>query len=263
MYNEMINLTEIAVEDIDFSWYDVLSITAGGRPMTKQRITKKWLKNHVSYSWWKYLLLAAMCVFSIDMLFSMTAYRAPEEKKVEVYILNDYVAAESVRKELEPLFFERCPDQEELSVLSINIGSDDMYARMQFTTYAAARQGDVYMLPVSELQALTQEGPDAFVDLTSYLENGVINAKDIDLSSGVMRRADGTTGIYAIPADTLYGLMAHGNDPAGSMLCLTSYGGNDDHAAEVLNLLIERYHSEKPEDYDRMHKERQNQSTLF
>lgn len=231
--------------------------------MTKQRITKKWLKNHISYSWWKYLLLAVMCVFSIDMLFSMTAYRAPEEKKVEVYILNDYVDAEAVRQELEPLFFEHCPDQEELTVLSINIGSDDMYARMQFTTYAAAKQGDVYMLPFGELQALTQEGPDAFVDLTPYLESGMIDAKDIDLSRGVMRRADGSTGIYAIPADALYGLMDHGNDPAGSMLCLTSFGGNDEHAAEVLNLLIEQYYAEKPKNIDQLRKERQNQSTLF
>lgn len=231
--------------------------------MTKNRITKRWLKNHVAYNWWKYLLLAAACVFSIDMLFTMTAYRAPEDKKVEVYILNDYVDAEAVRQEMAPLFFERCPDQEELMVLSINIGSDDMYARMQFTTYAAAKQGDVYMLPMGELQALTQDGPDVFVELTPYIESSVIDAEGIDLSRGMMRKEDGMTGIYAIPADTLYGLTQYSNDPAGSLLCLTSFGGNADHAAEVLNLMIELYRTEKPENYDQMRKERQSQSAIF
>lgn len=231
--------------------------------MSKNRITKAWLKNHISYSWWKYLLLAAVCVFGVDLLFAVTAYRPPEEKKVEVYILNSYVDAEAVRQEISPDFFERCPDQEELTVININIGGDDMYARMQFTTYAAAQQGDVYMLPIGEIQNLTQEGPDVFVDLTPYIESGVIDTKGIDVSSGVMRRADGSEGIFTIPADTLYGLLDHGNDPAGSVLCLMSFGGNDDHAAQALNLLIEQYHTQKPEDYDQMHKQRQNRTTLF
>ena len=102
--------------------------------MTKNRMTKAWLKNHISYCWWKYLLMAVLCVVGVDVLFAVTQYRPPEEKKVEIYVLNDYAETEAMSQELEPLFFERCPDQEELTVLNINLGSDDMYARMQFTT---------------------------------------------------------------------------------------------------------------------------------
>jgi len=231
--------------------------------MIKERITKKWLRNHLSYCWWKYLALAAACVFCVDILFTMTAYRPPEEKKVEIYVLNDYVEASAVQAELSSLFFERFPEQEELTVLSINIGSDDMYARMQFTTYAAAQQGDVYMMPVSEFRNLTAEEYDAFVDLAPYMESGVIDAQDIDVSGYVVQNADGSQSIYAIPADTLYGLTQYSNDPAGSVLCLTSFGGNIDHAAQTLNLMIEQYHGEKPEGYDQMRKERQKSATLF
>ena len=231
--------------------------------MTKERMTRKWLKNHVFYSWWKYLLLTAACVFCVDMLFSMTEYRPPEEKKVEIYILNDYVDAAAVREELSPVFFERCPEQEELTVLSINIGSDDMYARMQFTTYAAARQGDVYMMPVSEFKNLTAEEYEAFVDLTPYLESGVIDIRNIDISRYRIENEDGTQSVYAIPSDTLYGLTQYGNDPAGSLLCLTAFGENVDHAAQALNLMIGQYHSEKPEDYDQMRKGRQKSETFF
>ena len=231
--------------------------------MIKERITKKWLKNHLFYSWWKYLILAAACIFCVDILFSMTEYRPPEEKKVEVYILNDYVEAAAVREELSPIFFKRCPEQEELTVLSINIGSDDMYARMQFTTYAAAQQGDVYMLPFSEFRNLTAESYEAFADLTPYIENGVIDIRDIDVSDYTVQNADGTQSVYAIPSDTLYGLMRYSNDPAGSILCLTEFGGNIDHAAEVLNLMIEQYHVEKLEGYDQMRRQKQKSTMIF
>lgn len=231
--------------------------------MIKDRMTKKWLKNHISYSWWKYLLLCAACVFCVDMLFSMTAYRAPEEKKVEVYVLHDYVEASAMREALSGTFFERFPEQEELTVLSINIGSDDMYARMQFTAYAAAQQGDVYMMPFSEFKNLTAEEYDAFVDLAPYIESGVIKLRGIDVSEYAVKHADGTQSVYAIPSDTLYGMTQYSNDPAGSVLCLTSFGGNIDHAAQMLNLMIEQYHGEKPEGYDQMRKEKQKSATLF
>ena len=231
--------------------------------MTKNRMTKAWLKNHISYCWWKYLLMAVLCVVGVDVLFAVTQYRPPEEKKVEIYVLNDYAETEAMSQELEPLFFERCPDQEELTVLNINLGSDDMYARMQFTTYAAAKQGDVYMLPAGELLALTQESVDAFVDLKPYIESGVIDVRGIDVSSGVMRRADGSEGVYAIPADTLYGMFAYGNDPAGSMLCMPAFGGNDAHAAQAIDLLIEQYHVEKLENIDQMRGNQQKQTVLF
>ena len=231
--------------------------------MIKDRMTKKWLKNHFAYSWWKYLLLCALCVFGVDMLFAVTEHKAPEEKKVEIYVLNDYIEASAMHDELAPIFFERFPEQEELTVLSINIGSDDMYARMQFTTYAAARQGDVYMMPVSEFINLTAEEYGAFVDLAPYIESGVIDVKEIDVSKYMVQNEDGTHSIYAIPTDTLYGLTKYSNDPAGSLGCLPEFGGNIDHAAHVLNLMIEQYHGEKPEGYDQMRKEKQNRTTLF
>lgn len=231
--------------------------------MVMQKITRKWLKNHMAYSWWKYLLMATMCVFCVNLLFTVTQYRPPEEKKVEVYVLNSYAQVEAMRQELEPLFFERCPGQEQLQVININLGSDDMYARMQFTTYVAAKQGDVFLIPYQEMKSLAAEGPEVFVDLTPYLESGVIDAKDIDLSAGVMKNAAGEEGVYAIPADSLYGLLQYSNDPAGSCLCLMAYGGNDEHAAQMLNLLIEQYHTEKPQDYEHLRKKQNNQQLLF
>lgn len=228
--------------------------------MAENRITKKLIKHHWSYNWWKYLLLVFLCAAGVDVVFTMTAYRPPEEKKMEIYVLNGYCDTAAMQTELEPLFFEAHPEQEELTILNINLTGGDMYAAMQFSTYAAAQQGDVCLLPRSEVQKLAAEGAEnAFMDLAPYIESGAIDVQDIDLIGGRMKNSEGKESIYAIPADSLYGLLAFGNDPADGMLCVMGYNGNEETSAAVVNMLIERYRTPKPEGYET----KSQQSPLF
>ena len=218
--------------------------------MAENRITKRMIRNHWTYNWWKYLLLVFLCAAGVDVAFAMTAYHPPEEKKIEIYILNGYCDTSTMQAELEPPFFETHPDQEELTILNINLTDGDIYASMQFSTYAAAQQGDVCLMPLSEVQKLTADGADyAFMDLTPYIESGMIDVQDIDLTAGRMKSSTGEESIYAIPADSLYGLLAYGNDPADSMLCIMDYNGNEETSAAVLDMLIERYRTPRPEGY--------------
>ena len=103
--------------------------------MTKQRITKKWLKNHMTYSWWKYAVLAAVCILGVNLVFTMTAYRVPEEKKVEVFVLNGYTDSVAMQETLWPAFSALYPEQEELTVMNVNLSGNDTYGPMQFATY--------------------------------------------------------------------------------------------------------------------------------
>lgn len=219
--------------------------------MEKNRITKRWLKNHFTYSWWKYLLLIVLSVLGVNLIFTTTEYRPPEEKKIELYVCNGYADVVGMKETLWPLFLQCSPDQEELTVLNIDLVSGDIYASMQFSTYAAAQQGDILLMPVGEMQKLTADGANyAFADLTPYIESGVLDVADIDLSAGVMADENGGKGIYAIPADTLYGLLDWGNDPAQSMIGVTAYSGNEENAVKFLNLLIQQCATEKPEGYE-------------
>lgn len=216
--------------------------------MAANRITKKWLKNHFHYNWWKYLAIAAISVMGIDMLFTSTAYRPPEEKKLELYICSGYADSIAMQDALWPQVQARYPEQEELTVMNIDLSSGDMYANMQFTTYSAAQQGDVLLLPQAEVYKLAAEGADvAFLELTPFVESGVIDTKGIDLSAGMMLSESGENGLYAIPADSLHGLSEFYCLPEDAMLCVTSYSGNDEHAAGLLNMLIELYKVEKTE----------------
>lgn len=232
--------------------------------MAEKRITRQLLKHHFSYSWWKYLIVIVVSILGVNVLFTTTAYRSPENKKIEVYVLNDFVTAHTMQEELWPLFHEQYPEQEELTVTNINLNGSDAYAYMQFSTYVAAQQGDVCIMPASEVHKLAASGADAaFLELSAYVESGAIDVKDIDLTRGRFRAENGKEGLYAIPADTLYGMLDHGNDPADSFLVIFGYGGNDEHAAAVANLMIDLYHREKPDGYDELHQKRTNSATIF
>ncbi len=208
--------------------------------MEKRKITLRWLKNHMTYSWWKYVTLIACCAFGISLIFDVTEYKPPESAKIEFYACNGYFDTAAAEEQLWPQFIERCPDQEELTVLNIDLKGQDMYAPMQFTTYMAAQQGDVLLLPVEEVAELVEDGVDyAFANLQPYVDSGVLDLRGIDASVGILTATNGETGLYAIPADSLTGLSRFYCNPSGSMLVVTSYSGNEENAARFIDMLIE------------------------
>ena len=75
---------------------------------------------------------------------------------------------------------------------------------------------------------------------------GVIPTEGIDLTPGMLKDSAGREGLYAIPADTLYGLYEYGCDPQGGLLCAMVYGGNDDTAATLIGQMIERFRTQRP-----------------
>ena len=173
--------------------------------MADNRLTKKRLKNHFAYNWWKYALSAAVSAMLVSIVFAVTAYRPPAEKKVELYVLNGYIDTETFQRDFWPELQARKPEQEELTVLNINLtDSSNIYAPMQFSTYVAAQQGDLFLISRDEMRRITADGAqEALVELTGYLDSGVIDADGMDLKNGTLDRGDGTTAVYAIPADTL------------------------------------------------------------
>jgi len=135
--------------------------------------------------------------------------------------------------------------------MNINLASQDMYVQMQFTTYLAAQQGDVLLLPQSEVYKLSAGGADnAFMDLTPYIENGTIDPDKYGVQPLMLKDSAGVEGVYAIPADTLYGLFELGNAPENSYLCVTEFNGNEDTAAAMIPMLFELYQTEKPVNYE-------------
>lgn len=210
--------------------------------MADNRITIQRIKNHWHYGWWKYVIFAALAVFGVDILFTTTAYRAPEEHKIELYMCNGYANATALQEDLWADLLAACPEQEEFLVANIDLVNGDMYTNMQFSTYIGAQQGDVCLLPLAQMKSLGQDGADgAFLELTPYVESGVIPVEGIDLSAGMMTNEKGEKGLYGIPAGSLTGLYEYSCDPAGGLLCAMAYGGNDDTAATLIGQMIARF----------------------
>lgn len=210
--------------------------------MTDKRLTKKRLKNHFAYNWWKYALSAAISAMLVSVVFAVTEYRPPAEKKVELYVLNSYIETETFQQDFWPELQARKPEQEALTVLNINLtDSSNIYAPMQFSTYVAAQQGDLFLISQDEMLKITYDGAqEALVELTDYLDSSVIDAAGLDLAQGTLDRGDGTTAVYAIPAGTLTGLSQYGNNPENSFLCIPLYTKNADTAAALIGLMVER-----------------------
>ena len=210
--------------------------------MTDKRLTKKRLKNHFAYNWWKYALSAAISAMLVSVVFAVTEYRPPAEKKVELYVLNSYIETETFQQDFWPELQAMKPEQEALTVLNINLtDSSNIYAPMQFSTYVAAQQGDLFLISRDEMLKITYDGAqEALVELTDYLDSGVIDAAGLDLAQGTLDRGDGTTAVYAIPAETLTGLSQYGNNPENSFLCIPLYTRNADTAAALIGLMVER-----------------------
>lgn len=210
--------------------------------MANQRLTKKKLKNHLAYSWWKYALAAAVSTMLVSIVFAVTEYRPPDDKKVEFYVLNSYADTETMQADFWPLLQARKPEQEKLTVININLTDSSKHLRADavFDVCRGAAGRFVFDFAGRDAQITSDGAQESLVELTPYLENGVIDAEDIDLAKGTLDRGDGTTAVYAVPADTLTGLNAYGNDPRDSLLCIPMYSKNADSAAALIELMLEK-----------------------
>ena len=222
--------------------------------MADNRITKHRIKNHWTYCWWKYLLMVVCMVFGVNLFFTMTAYKAPENKKVEIFLCSGWADAEKAQADLWPMLLEVAPDQEEMNVANIDLVGGEYYSLMQFTTYVAAQQGDIMLLHKNDFAKYSSEGAwDMYADLTPYIENGMIDVEDMDLTAGTLKNEAGEMAVYGIPADVLFGLVDYSIDPADSLLIVTNYSGNEETCAKLIDAMLKHYKTEKPAGYDEWH----------
>ena len=97
------------------------------------------LRHHFMYSWWKYLLAILAGTLLVNLIFTVTEPRTPENKKVDFYIYG-YADTFTLDEYMEKVRLNEMPDME--SMTSLNILTDSTYGPMQLITYLAAGEGD-------------------------------------------------------------------------------------------------------------------------
>ena len=199
----------------------------------KTPINAETLRHHLTYSWWKYVLVLIAGIFLVNLIFTVTAPRIPEDKRVDFYIygLSD---SESLNAYMEKIRSEEMPDMEIMT--SLTMFPNDAYGPMQLMTYMSAQEGDVFLLTRDEFLSYASSG--AFLPLEDDEElMGIFNEAGIDLRRGWRTLADSDeTHLYGIPADMLPGLNALCYADNG-FLTVTVYNGNQENVMKFLRIL--------------------------
>lgn len=204
----------------------------------KLPITKRRVRNHLTYAWWQYVLLVCLAVFGWNLIYTTTRYRSPEHLKVEWYG-EGYVAAEQqaqIDALLAGLHGELFPDMEEVTFTPV--AYDDTYGNMQLIVWASAGQGDLYTLSEEAYKNLASSG--AMLDLQPYIDDGTLNVEGIDLKRGYVTDAEtGKRYLTGIPMDNLTGLESYGLVPQGKVMSVLASGGNTENTMKLMKWLLE------------------------
>ncbi len=199
----------------------------------KTPVTSYKLKQHLTYSWWKYLLIAVAVFGLVDLLYSVTAYRPPRDNTVSLYAYG-YIDESALTEYLDKVRETEMSDMEELSY--VNLVSDDTYGPMQLMTYMAVGEGDVYLLPREEFLNNASSGSLTPLEDDPELIS-LFDSAGISLQSGWRSEKDtGETHLYGIPQDKLPGLGRYIYVKDG-FLCMNITGRNPDNARKFLRIL--------------------------
>ncbi len=199
----------------------------------KTPVNSRTLRQHLTYSWWKYALIIVLGAFAVNMYFTTTAYRTPNEKKVDMYVYG-YADETSFQAYLDRVRETEMPDMEELRMLLLT--TDATYGAMQLSTYIAAAEGDVYLLPRDNFVSMASQG--VWIPLEEDEElMSLFSEAGISLQGGWRRNADeGVSHLYGIPVSALAGLENTLYAENGYISLLVS-GGNDANALKFLRIL--------------------------
>lgn len=218
-------------------------------PLNKDRV-----RNHLTYSSWKYLLLVVCAIFGWSLIYTVTAPRVPEDKRIDLYVLSYSADQEKINAFILPIAQEVTPEME--SVSSVGMVPDSTYGAMQLTAYFAAGDGDIYFLDENYFKSFASNG--VFLPLEDLVADGTIAVSDVELSKGYvtyiesydseMRPVVGDQHLYGIPLDSFYGYMdGMGVDNRGLYAVIAANNKNDANVIPFFNALLQAGRGDMPQ----------------
>ena len=210
----------------------------------KTPVTSKSLRQHFTYNWWVYLLIALLAFGLVDLLYTVTAYRSPRDKTIGFYVYG-YVNDTGMSAYMNNVRETEMSDMEEMT--PVMLAMDDTYGPMQLMTYLSAGEGDVYMLPREQFLNYSMGG--SMVPLENDAElMALFDAAGVNLQSGWRKETEtGENHLYGIPQDKLPGLIQYAYAQDG-FLCVPLTGGNQENAMKFLRILCRDMLTAPPEE---------------
>lgn len=202
----------------------------------KTPVNRQALRQHLTYSWWKYALVIVLSAFLVNLYYTMTAYHSPPEKKIELYVYG-YGNQDKIDALMEEIRVSEMPDMEDMH--SALLATDETYGIMQLTTYVGAAEGDVYILPRNNFVSMASSGAWAPLENDAELM-ALLTEAGINLQSGWRRESDsGESHLFGIPVSSLPGLSEYLSVDNG-FVCVLITNGNQENVMRFLRILSQR-----------------------
>lgn len=186
------------------------------------RVDGRALRHHFSYHWWVYALIVALSFVVWNLIYAQTAYRAPGDKRIDLYVQTQMMENDQSLARLRALGAQAAPEIEEVNLISLLPPSaQDMYANVQLVTFMSAREGDIFVLAAEDFKRFAAQG--AFLPLEDALLTGKIGlALDEGLKPGYITVLEPQEegGEKPAPRSRLYGLPLRGFPKAMELLGL-------------------------------------------
>ena len=219
----------------------------------KTPINKETIKHHMTYSVWIYALMAVCVIFGWSLIYTTTAYRSPQNKRIDVYIQSNTASSELIETFLEPIWKETVPEMETVSGVAMSM-LDDYTTSMQMMTYMAAGEGDIYFLTEQYFKSFAGQG--SFLPLEDLVADGTLQVDDVELSKGYVayveeyddndRPIKTSRHLYGIPLDSFYGFMSGMQvDNRELYAVITINNQNDENVIPFFNALLQAGRGEK------------------
>ena len=201
----------------------------------KTPITKETLKHHWNYSWWKYLMLVLCAIFGWNLIYTTTAYRPPEEKKV-VLLATDLGEQDALNAYMENVRLTEMPDMEQMDTMMMFM--DETYGAMQLSTYIAAGEGDVYVLSKDDFQSYAASGAFVELDLLDEVMD-FCDEHELDVTKGWRTNTElHEKHLYGIPLKCLPGLQQYLYATDDYYVSIVVNNGNQDNVVKFFNILL-------------------------
>ena len=199
----------------------------------KTPINARTLRQHLTYNWWKYLLIIAIAFGLVDLLYTVTAYRSPRNKTVGLYVYG-YMNETDTKSYLDNIRETEMSDMEEINAYMLTM--DETYGPMQLMTYLAAGEGDIYLFTRDDFLNYALNGSLLPLENDNELL-ALFDSAGINLQSGWRRESEtGETHLYGIPLDKLPGLSKYIYAQDGYLSVIVT-SGNQENALKLLRIL--------------------------
>lgn len=229
--------------------------------MPNTKLTKERMANHFDYSKKIYIFVTLAVVCLANILYAMTSSQIPNERSVEIALVDNYVLLENVEKDEKTLLahaqtYDSSLEQVKFMQIAYNeeVTTDDsVYGAEVYMVQITAGTNDIFILPLSMAEALIKQGNCLPMDRQPYFDDFIVAHPEVELYSyeeptkksaeaflngeEYVFPEDTPTHIYAVDVSVMQGMISPRNayNVNGKVAVLYATGKNPDTSLFVLS----------------------------